>query len=90
MPAVYCSDYFAREIAAELNGLSDSVFNYTKAYGDQGLPYFSKWICPNLNDTTILDDASIKVSVTTCDDAKSYDPTFEPDLTCIDSSEIEE
>ena len=44
-PAVYCSDYFAKEIAAEKNGETNSSFNYTNSYAG------SKWICPNMTES---------------------------------------
>ena len=55
IPAVYCSDYYAEEIAAEKSGLSNSTF-YTDKYADEGSPYWSKWICPDLTKSMIVKD----------------------------------
>ena len=62
VPAVYCSEYFDKQIAAEQSGQSDSTFNYTQAYGYQGTVVgISKWICPNLTETTITNSKTLKV-----------------------------
>ena len=53
IPAVFCTDYYAEEIAAEKNGLSNSTF-YTDTYEDYSGPNGYKWICPNLTQSTIL------------------------------------
>ena len=83
MPAVYCIDYFAKEIAAEQSGQSDSTF-YTDTYGFEGKDGESKWICPNLTDYTITDGTSFHVEVWDCEDGKDWDPHFDPDVSCID------
>lgn len=83
MPAIYCEDYFAEEIAAEIFGNSNSAFNYTKAYTGGGSYGVSKTICPNLQEIT---SDELNVKVVACEDAKKDDPNFEPDVECIDLS----
>ena len=91
VPAVYCTDYYAEEIAAEESGQSDSTF-YSRTYRDPG-PYTdwkSRWICPNLTKTEIDIENPWRyftAAVVTCAQGKDSDPTFEPDVTCIDPSE---
>ena len=91
VPAVYCKDYYAKEIEAEQNGQSDWTFNYTKAYAKEGVLGYSKWICPNLKETTLTDARrlSFLVQVLPCSLAKErFDPNFEPDVTCIAEAKI--
>ena len=84
---MYCIDYYAKEIAAEQSGQSDSTFSYTRAYGFLESFVFSKWICPNLTETTISEQNFFKAEVYTCADAKVLDKNFEPDVNCTDPSE---
>ena len=85
VPAVYCKDYYAQEIAAEESGQSNSTF-YTKAYGFKGVPNTNEWICPNLTNTILTKQGGLLVDVLTCKDAKQFDQDFEPNVTCIDES----
>jgi len=55
IPAVYCLDYYADEIAAEKSGQSNSTF-YTDKYGFEGGQGMSKWICPNLTESNLVDE----------------------------------
>ena len=50
---MYCKDYYADEITAEKEGLSDSNFNYTETYQNTRVGGSSGWICPNLDKTII-------------------------------------
>ena len=52
IPAVYCKDYYADEIAAEKNDQSNSTF-YTDKYGFLGDYGQSMWICPNLTSSLL-------------------------------------
>ena len=72
IPAMYCTDYFAEEIAAENSGLSNSTF-YTDTYKDV---IDRKWICPNLTQSTIEpgQKTSLRAEVTACNEAKVMDP----------------
>ena len=63
VPAVYCTDYYAKEIAAEQSGQSDSTF-YSETYADSKIPGDSKWIYPNLTET--------KISKTTISDSTNF------------------
>ena len=56
IPAVYCYEYYADEIAAEKNGQSDSTF-YTDTYLDLYAAGWgrSDWICPNLTDSMVTE-----------------------------------
>ena len=79
---MYCSDYYAEEIAAEQSGQSTATFNYTQAYVGGDGPGKSRWICPNLAEITITDNSCLTVFVETCVKAKMQDPNFEPDIKC--------
>ena len=82
---MYCSDYFASEIAAEQ---SDLGF-YSRTYRTDD-PLNRAWICPNLTKTETYDFNSgfqMVAMVQTCTQAKLADPDFEPNLTCNDESE---
>ena len=93
IPAVYCTDYYAEEIAAEKNGTSNSTF-YTDTYSDSialdNAPY--KWICPNLTESTIFPGYlnNLKVELEACWIAKQVDLDFEPDLECSENSDVEQ
>ena len=52
IPAIYCSEFFASEIAAEKSGESNSTF-YTRTYDADAEGASSKWICPNVNTSSI-------------------------------------
>ena len=86
--AVYCTDYYAEEIAAETSGQSNSTF-YTDTYGDYHRQYQYKWICPNLTETTIQPEYinNLNMIVDSCHIAKNYDPDFEPDLICATNND---
>ena len=54
VPTVYCTDFFAEQIAAEASGLSNSKF-YTETFADDLAGY--KWLCPNLAQTNVTREA---------------------------------
>ena len=85
IPAVYCTDYYAEEIAAEKNGLSNSTF-YSDTYADD------RWICPNLTESTILPGYlnNLQAELDACWKAKEVDPDFEPDLDCSANNDTEQ
>ena len=95
IPAVYCTDYYAKEIAAEENGSSDPKF-FTDMYvvsppDSNATSFYTQWICPNLEEVTIKKDyaQNMVVFVDTCTKAKSKDKNFEPSIKCIDDTDVE-
>ena len=85
VPAVECSDFFASEIQAEAEGLSESNF-YTETF--KQTPFFTPWVCPNLNQTELSND-SLTALLMTCQAAKGNDPGFLPEQVCKSKEEIE-
>ena len=57
IPAIYCSDYYATEIAAEKSGESTSTF-YKDNYDDSAEEGSSKLICPALKEPIVIQDSS--------------------------------
>ena len=50
--STYCKNFFADEIAAELNGTSDSTF-FTETFSDPVPKVGLSWICPDVSSIEI-------------------------------------
>ena len=74
--AVYCTDLYADEIAAERNQ-SSSTKDFTKAFKDE---YGQKWVCPNATKVVIDSVTAFKTHILPC--ANAQQALYAEDMPC--------